>query len=175
MPIPEPSLYRPSNLTKKQRAEQLAAVYGVSMPTQQLTEVEIQRMRAILAEHDTQQQPIQTFDLNNPPRTQYRFQKFPTMVYDHENSYPAREEERTAKSGFVETVYIPARVVTQLVHTESQLQAALADGWNEQAPGFSEAPEMVLSAGLQDEANSTQNRINEAKRGPGRPRNPKAA
>lgn len=146
------------------------------MSTPQLSEIEIQRMRAILAQHDSEHKPIVTLDLNNPPRVAYRFQKFPMMVYDHANSYPAHDEEQQRKDGRgFEMVHIPARVLTSTVHSEDQLRAALADGWQEEAPNFSEEPENNLSAGLQAEANRVQQQIEETRRKAGRPTNEERA
>jgi len=47
MPILEPSIYRPTNLTKEQQQSQLAAVYGVSRPPA-LSFEEVERMRQIV-------------------------------------------------------------------------------------------------------------------------------
>lgn len=168
MPIPAPELYRPSNLTKKQREEAIAACYGVTVnAAEQFRPDEIERMRQIIAQVDgNNHKPMQTLDLNNPPRVPYRFQKFPMMVYDLERSTPAHEEERVNRSGFVEWVQVGAHVVTLLVQNEDQLQTALAEGWSEQAPGFSESPTIELSPALQREAEVTQERVENARRSP---------
>lgn len=164
MPIPEPGAYRPSNLTKKQQQEQLAAVYGVPMQTQQLTEVEAAQMRQILARHDSESKPVQIHDLNRPPQAPYRFQKFPMMVYDLENSYPSRDEDQARRNGMgIESVHIPAKVVSAIVNSEDELEQLLATGWSEQAPAFSEEREETLSAKYQNEANRVDEQI-EAKR-----------
>jgi hypothetical protein len=97
MPIPA-GQYRPSNLTKQQRQEQLAAIYGVSMP---LTETEIARMRQLVLEHDSQAKKATIHDLNNPPKEQYRFQKFPMVVYDHQSSSPARMTTSLTRTALV--------------------------------------------------------------------------
>lgn len=39
-------------------------------------------MRQIVQMNDAQRKPMQTIDLNNPPKEPYRFQKFPMIVYD---------------------------------------------------------------------------------------------
>ena len=174
MPIPEPAVYRPSNLTKTQRKEQLAAVYGVPMAPE-LTAEEIERMRQIVARHDSEHRPIQTFDLNNPPRQSYRFQKFPMMIYDHENSYPAHDEERTVIRGSLpvqEIFHVPAKLVSKIVHNQRELDQALEDGWSEQAPEFREEErEEPLSARYQAEADRIQSELERVnpKRGRGRP------
>jgi hypothetical protein len=51
MPIPEPSIYRPTYLTKEQQQSQLAAVYGVSMTTA-LSFGEFETMRQIVQMHE---------------------------------------------------------------------------------------------------------------------------
>ena len=68
---------------------------------------EVERMRQIVQMHDAQRKPMQTIDLNNPPKEPYRFQKFSMIVYDL--SQPS----------------------TLIVRSE-ELQAALADGWSQQ-------------------------------------------
>ena len=57
MPIPEPSISRPTTLTKEQQQSQLAAVYGVSMTTA-LTLEEVERMRLIVQMHDARRKPM---------------------------------------------------------------------------------------------------------------------
>jgi hypothetical protein len=136
MPIPAPERYRRSNLTKEQQQEQLSALYGVPM-AQQFSEVDIANMRRALAEHDSQAKPVTIHDLNNPPREPYKFQKFPMMVYDHANSFPATEQEEPSKTGFgMITVHVRANIASRTVQSEEELQAALADGWSEHAPEF---------------------------------------
>ncbi|HVH87682.1 MAG TPA: hypothetical protein VM912_13225 [Terriglobales bacterium] len=163
MPIPEPSLYRPSNLTRQQRQEQLASIYGVPM---NLTPEEIERMRQIVQQHDSDRKPIQTVDLNNPPKQPYRFQKFPMMVYDLVNSHPAHDEERPSRNGFgMDVFHVPAKVISLMVQSEEQLQEALAAGWSEQAPDFSEERVEALSAAYQAEVEQVEER-----RRRGRPR-----
>lgn len=163
MPIPEPGIYRPSNLTKAQQQAQLAAVYGVSM--EQLTHAEIERMRAIVASHDGERKPMTTIDLNNPPKQSYRFQKFPMMLYDLENSHPSHEEERPSKTGFgVEVVHVAAVVRSTTVNSEEELQQALAEGWSQEAPGFSEESEQPLSPKLQKEVDQVQERVARTRR-----------
>jgi len=167
MPIPADQ-YRPSNLTKKQRQEQLAAVYGVSMTTQQLSETEIARMRQILLQHDSEAKKATIHDLNNPPKESYRFQKFPMALYDHQNSQPARDEDQPNRNGagFV-TVHIAARVVSMLVNSEEELQDALSSGWSQEAPEFREEREEPLSPKYQNEAARADSQLEEGrKRGP---------
>lgn len=140
------------------------------MPTQQLTEPEIQAMRTILAQHDSQHQPMTTLDLNNPPRVQYRFQKFPMTVYNHEQSYPSHDVEQPKQNslGF-ETVHVPARVVNAIVNSDEELQQFIDSGWSDQAPAFTEEREEHLSAKYENEAARFQEQIEE-RRKVGRPR-----
>lgn len=154
MPIPEPGLYRPSNLTKKQQQEQLNAIYGVPMP-QDLTPFEIDRMREIVMQHDQLQKPIRTIDLNNPPKEPYRHQKFPMMVYHHESSHPAGQETRTVARGSAlveETVHIPAHMATRIVKSEHELAEALEDGWSPEPPQFRPTEFEPLNSQYQAEA-----------------------
>jgi hypothetical protein len=153
VPIPEPGRYRPSNLTKQQRQQELAAAYGVPMP-QQLSESDYEHMRILLAQHESERKPVTIVDLNNPPRAAYRHQKFPMMVYDLEHS--TRE-----------------KVVTGLVHSEKELMQALEDGWSENAPEYREERVEPLKATLQAEADQIDEQLH--KRGPGRPRRESAA
>lgn len=150
MPIPEPSRYSPSNLTKEQRQSQLAAVYGVDM--QELSHAELARMRQIVEQHDAQRQPIRTIDLNNPPKEAYTHQKFPKMVYDLENS-------------------TPGHIVSAVVRDEEELAKAIAAGYSKEAPAFGNSPDDTLSPKYLAEANHVQQQIEETrKRGPGRPK-----
>lgn len=175
MPIPPPSAYRPSNLTKQQQKEALAACYGVSdMPTEQLSASEIERMRHILAQHDSESKKTSIHDLNNPPRASYQFKKFPMMVYDLGNSYPSHDEQRPkANSLSMETVHVAAKVISATVHSEEQLQEAIAGGWSEDAPTFSEEREEYLSTALANEASAVDAQIEEQRAK--RPYNRKAA
>lgn len=155
MPIPEPSRFRVSNLTAKQRREQLAALYGVTV-NPELSREEIERMRQIVKQHDAQHKPLQVFDLNNPPKQPYHFQKFPMMVYDLEQSQPGH-------------------VVSAIVSSEQELQEAMASGWSNEAPAYGDAREESLSPAYQQEADEVQRRVEEARRRRGRPRNAEVA
>lgn len=137
MPIPAPSIRR-SNLNTQQRAEQLAAVYGVEMS--QFTPEEVERMRQIVMGYD-QQKPVETIDLNNPKPKPYRFQKFPKMIY------------ATDESG------------TLTVRSEEELQEAIKSGnWTEDAPEVIEQAEPELSPALQREAEAKQAEIDAIKK-----------
>ena len=124
----------------------------------ELSEVEIANMRRILAAHDSQQKPIQIIDLNNPPREVYKFQPFPKIVYNHNLSHPATENN-------------PARVMYRTVNNQQELDAHIEAGWSTDAPAYNEPQEEYLSAKYQGEADRVQAQIDEARRrGPGRPR-----
>jgi hypothetical protein len=113
MPLNEARAFKRSNLTKTQRQEQFAAIYGVEthqsyMPSN-LSFEEIQKMRALVAEHDrTQQGGIKEFDLNNPPKAPYTHQEFPRLVY-----HQAKRTHRVA-------------------HTPEDLAEALTHGWTKE-------------------------------------------
>lgn len=144
MPIPEPGRYRPSNLTKQQQREELAAAYGVPMP-QQLSEEQYEQMRILLAQHESERKPVTVVDLNNPPREAYRHQKFPMMVYDLEHSKPSK-------------------FATATVGSEHELQQAIEDGWSQTPPEYREERIEPLSARLQAEADEVDEKIGRRKR-----------
>ncbi len=166
MPIPEPGLYRPSNLTQKQKQEQLAACYGVPV-NEQISASDVEKMRAIVQGYDNQRKKAPIHDLNNPPREPYRFQKFPMMVYNLAQSQPAHEETRSAIVGssvIEERVHIRAKVVSMVVHSEEDLKAALANGWSKNAPNFADEPEGGLSAKYQREVETIEEQLAGARR-----------
>jgi hypothetical protein len=148
MPIPEPGLYRPSNLTPEQREADLAACYGVTVE-QPITHEEAQRMRQILARFESDSKPIQTIDLNNPPREQYRFQKFPMLVY--------------ANGG------------TLKVNSEAQLAEALEAGWSTDAAIFHDQRSDDLKPAYQMEVQQAEAKLAEAREASRRRRTTEAA
>ncbi len=109
MPINEASGYRRSNLTAQQRKEAEAAIYGLTpismQDTLELTAAEIERMRAIVSQHDRTNGKMEEIDLNNPKTPPYRYQKFPKMIYSH-----AKRENR-------------------IVRSEDEMQGFIALGW----------------------------------------------
>lgn len=131
-------------LTRQQRTEQLAAVYGIEPETHEMESLanfspeQIEQMRALLAAHDAQhgtREGIKQFDLNNPPKAPYVYREYPRCVYHH------------------------AKRLTRNAHSDEQLEAALAAGWSKEPflPEGYEAPEGVaandveLDAGEADE------------------------
>lgn len=114
------------------------------MPAQ-LSHEEIERMRQIVQQHDAERKPMQVFDLNNPPKEPYRFQKFPMMVYDLTHSEPGH-------------------VVSQIVRSEEELESALARGWVETAPAYPDQYAESLSVKYEAEADRIDSQIQEARR-----------
>jgi hypothetical protein len=87
MPLNESSGPQRSNLTKEQKGQAMAAIFGLQerpMAVEGLTAQDIEKMRTLVAQHDSGQK-MQEFDLNNPPRAQYVHKEFPKMVYHHES------------------------------------------------------------------------------------------
>ena len=169
MPFNDPAVYRPSNLTRKQQQEQLAACYGVKEMSMELTATEAEQMRGLLAKYDSQHKKIEIHNINEQPRVPYRHQKFPMMMYNHEKSYPAHTETKTAIVGssvLEETIHIKAKVSTRIVHSEHEMESAKVEGWSTTPPEFREEPEETMSDEIRKEMESV------VKRGPGRP--PKA-
>lgn len=86
MPIYESRGPKRGALTRDQKREAEAAIYGLegdtSLSSPQITPQEIERMRQLVAQHDSQG-GIKDFDLNNPPRLPYKYQEYPRIVYHH--------------------------------------------------------------------------------------------
>jgi hypothetical protein len=144
----------------------------------EITAVEAQQMRELLARFDSQHKPMEIHDLNKPPQAPYRFQKFPMTVYLHSESEAARDETQQARSGLgIVDVHIPARMVSRIVHSEEELARALADGWSDKAPEFREddSQEAELSPRDQREMKALQEQLDASKRRGGRPRKEQAA
>jgi hypothetical protein len=92
----------------------------------------------------------------------YRFQKFPMMIYHHENSYPAHDEVRDILRGSMvvtETIHVTAHVTRKIVKSQSELDHALANGWSETPPEFREESEPELAGALAGEAARVDERI----------------
>lgn len=127
------------------------------MSPEPITATDIEKMRHLVAQHDSTSKKTTIHDLNNPPKEPYRFQKFPMMVYDLKNSHPAKDVTRPKANGAgTELVHIPAKVVTQVIRSEEQLQAALDGGWSEEAPAFGAEPDNTLSPKYASEAGRVQ-------------------
>jgi hypothetical protein len=114
MPLNEAQSFRRSSLTKQQRFEQEAAIYGLHpeqqrkhMQNNNFTPAQLDQMRAILEAHDDGKRGvIKEFDLNKPPQAPYRYEEFPRLVY------------RAGKH--------------QLAHDEAGLAEALEHGWSKE-------------------------------------------
>ncbi len=145
MPLNEASGYR-SNLTDKQQKEALAAIFGQapadspkkpkdpSMPPTgpaHFTDHEIERMRTILAHHDSTKKAAEVLDLNHPPPTNYRHQEFPKVVYNAD------------KDG---------KPIHKAVADAEAHAAALADGWENEPFGEDDELEQPLDAASTAEA-----------------------
>jgi hypothetical protein len=125
MPINEAAGYRRSNLTKQQRFEQTAALYGYGQQPQHenmqntFSQAQLEQMRAILQAHDSQSSGvIREFDLNNPPKLPYVYQEFPRLVYRAGKHRPT--------------------------HNEAELTEALAHGWSKEPPVASQHEDEAL-------------------------------
>ncbi len=108
MPLNEARGVTRTNLTKEQKQQAEAAILGLPGPimsTQmQLSAEEIERMRAIVAQHDNQGK-VQEFDLNNPPKQPYSYQEYPRVMYHHATgrtrlAQNAAEVEAAEKAGW---------------------------------------------------------------------------
>ena len=111
-------------LNSSQKQEALRAIYGLKPPetmtNPQLSRDDIERMRLLVSQHDSQNRVgIKEFDLNNPPREQYFHQEFPRLVYHH------------------------SKRKHQLAHNEEDLAAALEAGWQKEPfPSEVAAPDL---------------------------------
>jgi len=131
MPLNEAHSFHRSNLTKEQQRAAESAVYGQSVPTMthnQLTPEEIERMRTLVAQHDSQG-AVKEFDLNNPVTPPYVYQPFPTTVYHH------------------------ATGRNKVVPDQEALDKALAEGWKHTPTAASDPPpEIELDDATKEEA-----------------------
>ncbi len=161
MPFSDPGVYqRSSTLTQKQQHEQLAACFGVNM-SNELSPMEAEQMRALLAKYDSKHKPATIHNLNDPPKVPYRHQKFPMMVYNHAESFPAHTETRSAIVGssvLEETIHVKAHISTALVQDEKQLQKAIENGWSTEAPVFREDVPDTLTETAKDEVRKIDGR-----------------
>lgn len=145
MPINDARVPARSSLTREQQRQQEAAIYGLdpslmSPNTPQFTHEELERMRAILAQHDQSGNgKIREFDLNNPPKERYVHQEFPRLVYNH-----ASRKHKPA-------------------HTQAELDTHLAAGWSKE-PFPAEAEEPELSAEDAAEAAEVDAQLKKKKR-----------
>ena len=130
------------------------------MPTE-ISPIEAEQMRALLAKYDSQHKPATIHNLNDPPKVPYRHQKFPMMVYNHAESFPAHTETRSAIVGssvLEETIHVKAHIHTALVQNEHQLRQALESGWSTEAPEFREDVPDTLSESAKAEVKKIDGR-----------------
>jgi hypothetical protein len=131
-------------LTKEQKRQAEAAIYGVpadiAMSPSQLTPEEIERMRAIVAQHDRGANQNE-FDLNAPKQKPYRYEEFPRLMYNH-----ATRAHRPARN-------------------QAELDAALEAGWSKEPfpADDAEAGEPELDATNAAAAAATEKRLEEAR------------
>jgi hypothetical protein len=137
-------------LTKKQRHDQLAAIYGIHPQQQEhdmqmLTAQDAEKMRELLLKYDQQNAGTQKeFDLNNPPHQQRTpYQEFPKIMYHHEYREYARAEN------------------------VSEQRALEAEGFSTEPFSETEA-EVELDASTAAEADAVQKRINALNKGKSR-------
>lgn len=86
MPLNEAASFRRGGLTKQQKKEQEAVLYGLSgesMPQQQFTPEQMLQITAMLEQQKLESTKPKEFDLNNPPKVPYTHQEFPMCVYHH--------------------------------------------------------------------------------------------
>jgi hypothetical protein len=120
-----------SGLTAKQKREQEQAVYGLggtTMANKDISPEELERMRAIVAEHDPSPKQTAVLDINNPPREPYVYQPFPKVVYK-------AKEHKDAKA--------PKEWENKVVRDEKELKEAVGKGWKPEPPNPEDAPEVA--------------------------------
>lgn len=112
MPMNEAGGYRRSNLTRQQQRDQELAIYGrspepfMSTNTPQFNQAQLDQMRAILAQHDSQSTGVvKEFDLNNPPVQRYVHQEYPKFVYHHDKRAEKVVHSKDQEDGFLKLGY----------------------------------------------------------------------
>ncbi len=135
---------RRSNLTREQKQQAEAAIYGLqeNFMAPSLTKDEIERMRAIVAQHDSQGRgKIQEFDLNNPPKQPYTHQEFPRVMYHH------------------------GKHITRIAKDAEEMDAAISAGWSKEPfPAVPEPEEPELDAESAAEAAELDAKLKRNKR-----------
>jgi hypothetical protein len=108
----------------------------------QFTEAEIDKMRTVIFEHDKLSSP-KTLDLNNPPRQNYRFQEWPTVVCSLDAA---------------------GKPIMKKVHNPDQLAAALAAGWSKEQQAEAEPEEILLDPASQAEVDAVEKHLAELRK-----------
>lgn len=111
---------RRSGLTKEQKRQQEAAIYGVTdspMDLSQFTPEQLAQLKQAL-NADTPAKANE-FDLNAPPKQPYSHQEYPRLMYHHETGR------------------------TQLAHSDADVEKAIEFGWSKdsQPPTVAEESE----------------------------------
>jgi hypothetical protein len=73
--------------------------------------------------------PILSLDPAKPPVISIPHAEFPRVVYKHPNDAFFLVEHRNTKHEIVEEELVATEHESKLVHSEEELEAALADGW----------------------------------------------
>lgn len=105
------------------------------MSTLNLSPEEIDKMRRLIAEHDTKNRGGD-IDLSKPivdPNYRYQDHPFPKMIYDHAKATPAHDVEKQTKNGR-EMIHVPANLGGMIVRNQAELSAALAAGYSLKPP-----------------------------------------
>jgi hypothetical protein len=125
MPVYE-AAGRRSGLTKQQKKEQEAALYGLSANDmqEQFSSEDIEKMRAFIAQHDTKHKGIKEFDLNNPPKEPYTHQPFPAILYGHEGRKHIVVKNRKEEEAAIEAGYVKEAFPREAIAVEETLGAA---------------------------------------------------
>lgn len=136
MPLNEAVAIRRNRLNNKQKHEALTAIYGLSiqetsMPdTAQFSHADIEHMRQLLAAHDTNnpKKGIETFDLNNPPKQNYVFQKFPMHMTNKAGEAKVASDEKDvaklSKKGYMEPAEYRVHALAQATAADEAEEAA---------------------------------------------------
>lgn len=103
------------------------------MDLSNLTQEDIERMRAIVSHHDITSGKVASFDLNKPPQQGLVFKPFPKMIYHHKKR------------------------IYRIVDDEHQLEEQLAQGWDTKPYPMEPAPvEIELEPAAAAEAAAVQ-------------------
>lgn len=78
----------------------------MSQNAPQFNQAQLDQMRAILAQHDSQSTGVvKEFDLNNPPAVRYTHQEYPKFLYHHEKRAEKIVHSRDQEDGFLKLGY----------------------------------------------------------------------
>lgn len=94
----------------------------------------VERLRQFLLDHDRKAQDRRVIDMSKPIVVPYQFRKWPMTVYQHSKNKPAHERIIKNQLGQEQTEVVPWSCPSQLVHSEAELQEAIAHGWSTEVP-----------------------------------------